>query len=138
MRLTHLSAAVACLISILGVPVPAHAATKPHIFQLPALSRDLIAFGYAGDLWTVPCAGGRATRLTTGVGIETAPVFSPDGNTIAFTGRRLESLQHGLESVALRFKQADSRFEDDLSEPSQRMRLCQRLPISTGGLDTGT
>jgi tricorn protease len=62
------------------------AATKPHIFQRPALSHDLIAFGYAGDLWTVPREGGRATRLTTGVGIETAPVFSPDGSTIAFTG----------------------------------------------------
>jgi len=62
------------------------AATKPHIFQHPALSRDLIVFGYAGDLWSVPRAGGRAVRLTTGVGIETAPIFSPDGNTIAFTG----------------------------------------------------
>ena len=76
MRLTHLSAAAAWLISILGVPVLAHAATKPHIFQLPSLSRNLIAFGYAGDLWTVPREGGRATRLTTGVGIETAPVLA--------------------------------------------------------------
>src|SRR3954465_1934854 len=63
----------------------ANAATKPHIFQHPALSKDLIAFGYAGDLWTVPRAGGVARRLTTGVGIETDPVFSPDGSTIAFT-----------------------------------------------------
>jgi tricorn protease len=61
-------------------------AEKPHILQRPALSKDVIAFGYAGDLWTVPRAGGRATRVTTGVGIETSPVFSPDGSTIAFTG----------------------------------------------------
>jgi tricorn protease len=46
----------------------------------------MIAFGYAGDLWTVPRTGGRATRLTNGVGIESAPIFSPDGKTIAFTG----------------------------------------------------
>jgi tricorn protease len=64
----------------------ANAAENPHIFQRPALSRDLIAFAYAGDLWTVPRTGGRATRLTVGVGIETAPIFSPDGQTIAFTG----------------------------------------------------
>jgi tricorn protease len=80
-------ATAACLLSLLAVASPAaQAAEKPHIFQRPALSHDLIAFGYAGDLWTVSREGGRATRLTTGVGIETAPVFSPDGRTLAFTG----------------------------------------------------
>ncbi len=62
------------------------AAEKPHLYQSPALSRDLIAFGYAGDLWTVSRGGGRAVRLTSGVGLESAPVFSPDGSSIAFTG----------------------------------------------------
>ena len=86
LRLPLLASLVVNLIAI-GVGVePAGAATKPHIFQHPALSKDLIAFGYAGDLWTVSRAGGVATRLTTGVGIETDPVFSPDGSTIAFTG----------------------------------------------------
>jgi tricorn protease len=64
----------------------AFAAEKPHLYQSPGLSRDLIAFGYAGDLWTVSRDGGRAVRLTNGVGLETAPIFSPDGHTIAFTG----------------------------------------------------
>ena len=83
----HFAVATSCLLSIVAFdPAAAHAADKPHIFQRPALSRERIAFGYAGDLWTVPREGGRATRLTTGVGIETAPVFSPDGSTLAFTG----------------------------------------------------
>jgi len=72
--------------SFLIASVAGFAAENPHIFQRPALSHDLIAFGYAGDLWTVSREGGKATRLTTGVGIETAPVFSPDGKTLAFTG----------------------------------------------------
>ncbi len=71
------------LLALGSVPL---CAQTPHIFQRPALSRNLIAFGYAGDLWTVPREGGKASRLTTGVGIETAPVFSPDGSTIAFAG----------------------------------------------------
>ena len=62
------------------------ASGTPHLFQRPALSKDTIAFGYAGDLWTVSREGGKATRLTAGVGIETAPVFSPDGQTLAFAG----------------------------------------------------
>jgi tricorn protease len=87
MRLVSALPSAAFLLSLLALsPTATHAATKPHIFQRPALSRDSIAFGYAGDLWTVPREGGRATRLTTGVGIETAPVFSPDGSTLAFTG----------------------------------------------------
>jgi len=88
LRLPVLAFVVAFVIAIGSVfePAETRAATKPHIYQHPALSKDLIAFGYAGDLWTVPRAGGVARRLTTGVGIETDPVFSPDGSAIAFTG----------------------------------------------------
>jgi tricorn protease len=70
----------------LSAALSVHASSGPHIFQRPAISNDMIAFGYADDLWVVPRSGGRATRLTTGVGIEEAPVFSPDGKTIAFSG----------------------------------------------------
>ncbi len=52
----------------------------------PAMNRTEIVFSYAGDLWSVNRQGGMAARLTTGMGIETLPFFSPDGNTIAFTG----------------------------------------------------
>ena len=50
------------------------------------LSRTHIAFSYGGDLWTVSREGGEASRLTTGVGNEANPIFSPDGRWIAFTG----------------------------------------------------
>lgn len=53
----------------------------------PTFNGTHIVFSMAGDLWKVPKAGGQATRLTTGLGIETDPMFSPDGKTIAFTGQ---------------------------------------------------
>jgi tricorn protease len=55
--------------------------------QQPALSATHIVFVFAGDLWSVPRQGGAATRLTTGVGNEANPSFSPDGRSIAFTGQ---------------------------------------------------
>src|SRR5215212_44422 len=59
---------------------------KPLLLQKPTLSKTHVAFAYAGDLWVVGREGGDAVRLTTGMGVETDPVFSPDGSLIAFTG----------------------------------------------------
>ena len=86
MRLRMLAGAAMALAFGVGAATGAGAQAAPHILQQPAISHDLIAFGYAGDLWVVSRAGGRATRLTTGVGVENGPIFSPDGRTIAFTG----------------------------------------------------
>src|SRR5262245_40916421 len=59
----------------------------PLLMQKPTVSKTHIAFGYADDLWIVPRAGGEAKRLTSGTGIETDPMFSPDGKWVAFTGQ---------------------------------------------------
>ncbi len=56
------------------------------LFRQPSISRSEIVFSYGGDLWIVPRAGGNARRLTSGVGIETNPYFSPDGSMVAFSG----------------------------------------------------
>ncbi len=58
----------------------------PLLLQRPALSQTQIVFEYGDDLWSVPRQGGEATRLTASPGIETGPVFSPDGARIAFQG----------------------------------------------------
>jgi tricorn protease len=64
----------------------AGAAEPPQIFNRPAVSARQIAFGYAGDLCVVERTGGTARRLTAGAGLESHPVFSPDGSQIAFAG----------------------------------------------------
>src|SRR2546422_2618776 len=55
------------------------------LLRMPTASADAIAFVYAGDLWIVPRAGGEARRLTSALGLETNPRFSPDGRWIAFS-----------------------------------------------------
>jgi tricorn protease len=61
-------------------------ANPPLLLRFPTLSKTQIVFNYGGDLWIVSRDGGDARRLTSGVGVETRPAFSPDGTMIAFTG----------------------------------------------------
>src|SRR5262249_47394854 len=56
------------------------------LMRHPTLSKTHVVFSYAGDLWIASREGGDATRLTTGVGNESSPLFSPDGKLVAFTG----------------------------------------------------
>jgi len=58
----------------------------PLLLRFPTVSKTQIVFNYGGDLWIVPREGGNAHRLTSGIGTEALPYFSPDGTMIAFTG----------------------------------------------------
>jgi len=75
------------LIFLLTIAEFTFAQESPLLLQRPTLSKTHIAFNFAGDLWIVERGGGEAKQLTTGVGLETEPVFSPDGSQIAFTGQ---------------------------------------------------
>ena len=61
-------------------------AAPPLVLTDPALSAQQIAFTHAGQIWTVPREGGRATRLVTGQSANGHPVYSPDGHWIAYAG----------------------------------------------------
>jgi tricorn protease len=75
--------------SQLAAPPLSQAAAQPEtrLLRFPAIHGDQVVFGYAGDLFTVSAAGGVARRLTSDIGYEMFPRFSPDGKTIAFTGQ---------------------------------------------------
>ncbi|MDE6268301.1 MAG: PDZ domain-containing protein [Muribaculaceae bacterium] len=51
-----------------------------------------VAFTYKGDIYTIPYSGGTATRITSDPAYDTAPIWSPDGKSIAFASDREGSL----------------------------------------------
>ena len=75
------------LFALVGVSVCLSAADEARLLRFPATNGNEIVFSYAGDLYRVPVTGGEAQRLTSHVGYEMFPRFSPDGKTIAFTGQ---------------------------------------------------
>ncbi|HTW30834.1 MAG TPA: hypothetical protein VMD76_04095, partial [Candidatus Sulfotelmatobacter sp.] len=58
----------------------------PLLLRFPTVSKTQIVFNYGGNLWIVNRDGGDAVRLTSEVGEDTVPSFSPDGSMVAFTG----------------------------------------------------
>ena len=81
-----LLAAVVSASAQLTAPVP-----QPVVgARQPALSPNgkRLAFVYRGDVWVAPSEGGRATALTSHVEADAYPVFSPDGQWVAFASRR--------------------------------------------------
>jgi tricorn protease len=71
------------ILSLISAPFLCGQGTR--LLRHPTVSRDAVAFEYAGDLWIVGRSGGVARRLTSTPGPETEPYFSPDGSQIAYT-----------------------------------------------------
>ena len=55
------------------------------LLRQPAVSKDHLAFVYAGDIWVSDRDGQHPTRITSHPAEEFNPQFSPDGNWIAFS-----------------------------------------------------
>jgi len=69
------------------------ATSDVRLLRFPNINGDLVAFVYAGDIWSVPASGGDARRLTSHPGLELFPKISPDGRWIAFSGEYSGSRQ---------------------------------------------
>ncbi len=69
----------------LGIFQSGKAIDDARLMRFPDINNNLVAFVYAGDIWTVNSNGGEARRLTSHEGMELFPKISPDGNWIAFS-----------------------------------------------------
>ncbi len=76
---------VIAFLFIVGMAINIQAVNDSKLLRFPDINNDLVAFVYAGDIWTVSSAGGDAKRLTSHEGMELFPKISPDGNLIAFS-----------------------------------------------------
>ena len=62
-------------------------AKDTRLLAQPAISQSRIAFVYANNLWVADLDGGSPRQLTTDIGVEYSPAFSPDGKWIAFSAQ---------------------------------------------------
>ena len=85
MRATHFLP-LTLLAGLLLWSSPAAAQVDARLLRHPDVSETQITFVYGGDVWVVPKSGGTANRLSSPDGEEAFPRFSPDGETIAFSG----------------------------------------------------
>nr|WP_320118623.1 PDZ domain-containing protein [uncultured Marinifilum sp.] len=78
---------------LFGMMGSAYAKKDVRLMRYPDVNKNLIAFVYAGDIWTVDSNGGDAKRLTSHKGLELFPKISPDGKWIAFSAEYSGSRQ---------------------------------------------
>ena len=80
--------------ALLGLSLNSFADSSPLWLRFCSISPDgqTIAFSYKGDIFSVPVNGGTAKQLTTNPAYDAYPVWSPDGQKIAFASTREGSM----------------------------------------------
>ncbi|MCB1035874.1 MAG: PD40 domain-containing protein, partial [Acidobacteria bacterium] len=84
------------LVSLAAAPGAWAAEARLPRHPAPSPNGEQIAFSWQGDLWRVSSEGGQAERLTAHPALDRFPVWSRDGQWIAF-----ESDRHGNPDVFL-------------------------------------
>jgi Tol biopolymer transport system component len=114
-------------------PLPLEAARKAEFTATQGtwISLDVspdgqtIVFDLLGNLYTLPIAGGKATRISSGMAFDAQPRFSPDGKWIVFISDR----SGGDNGWTMRF---------DATVTSEGTRGNGSLYVSPGGHPTGS
>lgn len=83
---TKISKVFKALIVLSFLFLGAKAQQETLLLRSPDISDTHITFVYAGDVWIADKNGTHPRRLTVNPGVERNPMFSPDGQQIAFTG----------------------------------------------------
>src|SRR5476649_1627051 len=73
------------LFLLLNSAAPAADEADTRLLRQPSVSKDHLAFVYAGDIWVGDRDGGHSVRINAHPETEFAPHFSPDGRWIAFS-----------------------------------------------------
>ncbi len=84
---------------------------------------EKIIFDYMGNLYELPMDGGEATQLTEGMGFDSQPQYSPDGNKIVFISDRsggenvwildLESMEVEQRTTGNNYRMQDPAWTPD-------------------------
>jgi Tol biopolymer transport system component/C-terminal processing protease CtpA/Prc len=114
------------LVAMLFAQVAVAQENSPLWMRYPAISPDgqAIVFSYKGDLYRVPAAGGMAIPLTLHEGHDFMPVWSHDGQSIAFASDRYGNYDvfvmpsRGGEAVRLTHHSAND-FPSDFTPDNQ-------------------
>ncbi|MEO8277014.1 MAG: amidohydrolase family protein [Thermoanaerobaculia bacterium] len=98
-----------------------------------------IVFDMLGDLYTLPIAGGKASRLTSGPAWDVQPRYSPDGRTIAFTSDRngidnLWAVDADGKNARAITAEKDVYVRSPDWTPDGRFLVARREPGDTGGI----
>jgi len=83
--LNKLSIMLGVALSITSIS-PSKAQEETLLLRSPSISDTHLTFVYGGDIWVAEKNGANPRRVTTNPGVESNPIFSPDGKQIAFSG----------------------------------------------------